>query len=221
MSVEVEARVPGAVRVTVAAVSTTTVTVLPVFLTGGLAVLIGDELGFDPAGLGLVVALFFGVSAVAALPAGWLVERFGAGPTSRIGMLGSAATMLGVALFARSYVTFVAILLCSAWCNVLGQLAANLTLARGIPAERLGLSFGIKQSAIPIATLLAGLSVPAIGLTAGWRWAYVAGAGLALLALLVAPRGAAGRERGSATPGERATAALAVVGLAAGLAAAA
>lgn len=208
-------------RATLAAVSTTTVTVLPVFLTGGLAVQIGDELGFDPAGLGLIVALFFGVSALASLPAGWLVERFGAGVTSRVGVLGSAATMLGVAGFARSYVSFVAILLCSAWCNVLGQLASNLTLARGIPAHRLGLSFGIKQSAIPIATLLAGASVPTIGLTAGWRWAYVAGAALALLALLVGPRQVTGRQVSTATPGERATAALAVLGLAAGLAAAA
>ncbi|MGQ0576391.1 MAG: MFS transporter [Pseudonocardia sp.] len=208
-------------RATVAAVSTTTVTVLPVFLTGGLAVQIGAELGFDPAGLGLIVALFFGVSAVAALPAGWLVERFGAGVTSRVGVLGAGATMLGIAGLAHTYVTFVAILLCSAWCNVLGQLASNLTLARGIPAGRLGLSFGIKQSAIPIATLLAGLSVPAIALTAGWRWAFVAGAALAVLALVVGPRGVQGRARTTADPGERATAALAVLGLAAGLAAAA
>jgi MFS family permease len=208
------------VRATVAAVSTTTVTVLPVFLTGGLAVQIGGELGFDPAGLGLIVALFFGVSALASLPAGWLVERFGAVVTSRLGVLGAATTMLAVAGLARSYASFVAILLCSAWCNVIGQLASNLTLAHGIPAGRLGLSFGIKQSAIPLATLLAGASVPAIALIAGWRWAYAAGALLALAALAVGPRGVAGRDGSGPAPGERATAALAVLGIAAGLAAA-
>ncbi|MGD9526577.1 MFS transporter [Pseudonocardia sp.] len=208
------------VRGVVAALATTTVTVLPVFLTGGLAVQIGAELGFDPAGLGLIVALFFGVSALASLPGGWLVERYGPVATSRIGVLGAAATMLCVAAFARSYVSFVAILLCAAWCNVIGQLAANLTLAHAIPPGRLGMSFGIKQCAIPLATLLAGASVPAIALTAGWRWAYVAGAALALAALTVGPRADVGRTRGVVTPGERATAALAVLGLAAGLAAA-
>lgn len=209
----------SSIRATVAAVSTTAVTVLPVFLTGGLAVQIGAELHFDPAGLGLAVALFFGVSTLASLPAGWLVERYGAAVTSRLGVLGSALTMLAVAGFAHSYVSFVAILLCSAWCNVLGQLSSNLTLAEAIPPRRLGLSFGIKQSAIPVATLLAGAAVPTIALTVGWRWAYVAGAGLAMGALVVGPRRVAGRTRTTAPPGERAIAALAVIGLAAGLAA--
>ena len=211
---------PGAARAAVGAVTTTTVSVLPVFLTGGLAVQISAELGFDPAGLGLVVALFFGVSAFASLPCGWLVERYGSGPTSRIAVLGAATVMLTVAALAHSYPALVAILLCSAWCNVLGQLSSNLTLARYVPTARLGLSFGIKQAAIPLATLLAGAAVPLVALTLGWRWAYVIGAGLALSALLVAPRDTAGRERSPATPGERATAALAVLGIASGLAAA-
>jgi cyanate permease len=59
--------------------------------------------------------------------------------------------------------------------------------------------------------------VPAIALTIGWRWAYVIGTGLALGALLLAPRGSDGRERASAARGERATGALSVIGLAAGL----
>lgn len=212
---------PGAVPAAIGAVTTTTVSVLPVFLTGGLVVQISAELGFDPAGLGLVVALFFGVSALASLPCGWLVERYGSGPTSRTAVTGSAAVMVALAAFAHSYTAFVAILLCGAWCNVLGQLASNLTLARYVPMARLGLSFGIKQSAIPLATLLSGVAVPAVALTLGWRWAFVIGAGLALSALLVSPRDTAGREPSPAVPGERATAALSVLGLASGLAAAA
>jgi MFS family permease len=212
---------PGATRAAIGAVTTTTVSVLPIFLTGALAVQISAELGFDPAGLGLVVALYFAISALASLPCGWLVERFGSGPTSRVGVAGAAAVMGAVAAFAGSYAGLVVILLCSAWCNVLGQLSSNLTLARYVPASRLGMSFGIKQAAIPLATLLSGAAVPAVALTVGWRWAYVMGAGLALSALLVAPRDTIGRERSAAAPGERATAALSVIGLAAGLAAAA
>jgi cyanate permease len=59
--------------------------------------------------------------------------------------------------------------------------------------------------------------VPAIALTIGWRWAYLIGTGLALGALFLTPRGSGGREPGSAAPGERATGALSVIGLAAGL----
>ena len=210
-----------ATRAAVGAVTTTTVAVLPVFLTGALAVQISAELGFDPAGLGLVVALYFGISALASLPCGWLVERFGSGPTSRAAVTGVAVTMTAVAAFAYSYASLVAVLLCSAWCNVLGQLSSNLTLARYVPATRLGLSFGIKQSAIPLATLLSGVAVPVVALTVGWRWAYVIGAALALAALLVTPQDTAGRERTVPAPGERATAALTVIGIAGALAAAA
>jgi MFS family permease len=205
------------VRAAVGAVTTTTASVLPVFLTGALTVQISAELGFDPAGLGLVVALYFGISALASLPCGWLVERYGAGVTSRLAVLGVAVALGSIAAFARSSTTLVVLLLSCAWCNVLGQLSSNLTLARHVPATRLGLSFGIKQAAIPIATLLSGAAVPGIALTVGWRWAYVIGAGLALGALLLAPRGTGGRDGGSATPGERATGAPSVIGLAAGL----
>jgi MFS family permease len=205
------------VRAAVGAVTTTTASVLPVFLTGALTVQISAELGFDPAGLGLVVALYFGISALASLPCGWLVERYGAGPTSRIAVLGTACSMSAIAAFARSYPALVVMLLCCAWCNVLGQLSSNMTLARHVPATRLGLSFGIKQAAIPIATLLSGVAVPAIALTIGWRWAYLIGTGLALGALLLTPRGSDGWERSSTAAGERATGALSVIGLAAGL----
>jgi MFS family permease len=211
----------GTLRAAVGAVTTTTVSVLPVFLTGALTVQISAELAFDPAGLGIIVALYFGISALASLPCGWLVERFGSGLTSRAAVLGVAVVMGAIAAFADSYSALVTILLCSPWCNVLGQLSSNLTLARYVPPARLGLSFGIKQSAIPLATLLSGAAVPAVALTVGWRWAYVIGAGLALCALLLAPRDIAGRERSTAAPGERATAALSVIALAAGLASAA
>jgi MFS family permease len=207
-------------RAAAGAVTTTTVCTLPVFLTGGLAVQISAELGFDPAGLGLVVALFFAVSATASLPSGWLVERFGSVPTSRAAVLGAAAVMTAMALVAHSYAALVVILLCGAWCNVLGQLASNLTLARYVPPERLGLSFGVKQAAIPIATLLSGAAVPAIALTVGWRWAYAIGAVLALLALRLTPRESTRRER-SGDRGGLATGALSVIAVAAGLAASA
>ena len=206
------------VRAAAGAITVTTVAVLPVFLTGALAVQISGEMGFDPSGLGLVVALYFGVSALCSLPVGRLVERWGGAVTSRIAVLGVAVVMLVLALGASSFTSLVAILLCSAWCNVMGQLASNLTLARSVPAHRLGLSFGVKQAAIPVATLLAGAAVPGVALTVGWRWAYVIAAGLAVLALLGVPRGGAPHVPApKPPPGERATLALAVLGMGSGL----
>ncbi|MFP5073129.1 MFS transporter [Pseudonocardia nantongensis] len=209
---------PSAFRVAAGAVAVTTVSVLPVFLTGALSVQLSADLGFDPSGLGLVVALYFGVSACCSLPVGMLVERIGSRATSRIAVLGSAVLLAALALGARSYGSLVTLLLCASWCNVMGQLASNLTLARSVPQRRMGLSFGVKQAAIPTATLLSGIAVPAIALTVGWRWAYALGAVLALAALALCPREDAGPQARPAK-GDRATSALAVIGAASGMAA--
>jgi MFS family permease len=202
------------VRAAVGAVATTTASVIPVFLIGGLAVQISGELRFSPAGLGVVVAVYFGAGAVCSLPAGWLVERYGDRLTSRAGVLLSSVSMLAVALLANSYLSLVIIMMIGAAANSLGQLSSNLSLARLVPRHRQGLSFGVKQSAIPIATLLAGAAVPTVALTVGWRWAFVVVAVLALLVLPLAPNGPrpTPRRRGDADPStERATVALVVV----------
>ncbi|MEV1294978.1 MFS transporter [Pseudonocardia sp. NPDC049635] len=209
---------PSVFRVAAGAVIVTTVSVLPVFLTGALAVQLSADLGFDPVGLGLVVALYFGVSALCSLPVGMIVERVGSRLTSRISVAGAAVLMAAIAVGAHSYWSLVGLLLCGAWCNVMGQLSSNLTLARTVPAHRMGLSFGVKQAAIPAATLLAGLAVPAVALTLGWRWAYAIGAVLAVAALAACPRVNAAPVARPAK-GDRATGALAMIGVASGLAA--
>lgn len=206
----------------VGAVATTTASVIPVFLVGGLAVQIDHELGFSPAGLGAVVALYFAAGALCSVPAGWLVERYGDKLTSRAGVLLSAASMLAIAGLARSYLSLLLIMMIGAVGNSLGQLSSNLSLARQVPKHRQGLSFGVKQSAIPLATLLAGAAIPTVALTVGWRWAFVVIAVLALLILPLAPRGPRPtmRSKGNSDPrAERATGPLIVLAFGATLAA--
>ncbi|SIN30206.1 MFS transporter [Micromonospora cremea] len=210
------------IRASAGAVLTTVACVLPVFLLGGLAVQMGADLGFSPAGLGLAVAVYFGVSALASVPSGRLVERYGPTVVARCGIVLAAGSMLAVAVLARSYPVLVGLLALSAAANALGQLASNAALAQHVPTRRQGLSFGVKQAAIPVSTLLAGAAVPTIALTAGWRWAFVAAAGAALTTLPAVPRQLPGRaRRAGATRAGRATVALVVIGVAATLAAAA
>ena len=161
----------------------------------------GADLGFSPAGLGLAVSVYFGVSALASVPSGapGRAVRTGRGRPLRH-PAGRRRSMLAVAAFARSYPVLVGLLALSAAANALGQLASNAALAQHVPARRQGLSFGVKQAAIPVSTLLAGVAVPTIALTAGWRWAFVAAAVAALATLAartpaVARPGTAGRRR--------------------------
>jgi cyanate permease len=63
-----------------------------------------------------------------------------------------------------------------------------------IRRNRQGLAFGIKQAAIPTATLLSGLAAPVLALTVGWRVAFAAAAALAVGIAILAPREAWGSE---------------------------
>jgi MFS family permease len=144
------------IRTAVGAVSTTVACVMPLFLVGGIAVQIADELRFSPAGLGAAVSVYFGVSALASVPAGRLVGRYGSAATARVGIALAAAGLLAISVLARSLVALIMLLAASAAANALGQLASNDALARRISVARQGLSFGVMQSAIPASTLLAG-----------------------------------------------------------------
>jgi MFS family permease len=131
----------------------------------------------------------------------------------------AATCMLAVAAGARSLTGLVVILGLGAAANAAGQLAGNTTLSRHVPTRRQGLSFGVKQAAIPVSTLLSGAAVPVVALTLGWRWAFVLGAGLAAAAWLLVPVEGVQARRPRGERGERATAALVVIGVAATLAA--
>lgn len=204
-------------RAVAGAVAATVASVIPVFLVGGLAVQMSADLGFSPAGLGLAVAVYFGVSALSSIPTGALVERYGSATVARAGILLSAAAMLAIAGLARSYAVLLGLLAASAVANALGQLSSNSVLAHHVPPGRQGLSFGLKQAAIPMSTLLAGAAVPTIAVTAGWRWAFVAAALAALTALPAVPEGRPVATRTSEN-GARNTRALTVVAAAAVLA---
>lgn len=171
---------------------------LPAFLTGGLAVQIRGELDFGAAGLGLAVAAFFASASLSSVVLGRVVERIGSHRGMRLASVVSAASLLGVASLARSWPALVACLVLGGLANALAHPATALSIAREVPPERQGLSFGIKQSAIPTSTLLAGLAVPLVAVTVGWRWAFVGAAVLALVvAALVPPEKEGGARRTS------------------------
>jgi MFS family permease len=210
-------------RVIGAAAVSTVLGTLPVFLLGGLAVLVREDLAFSEAQLGFAATTFFASSALCSYPAGRAAERSGSFATTATGAVLSAAALLGVAVLARSYGVLLACLTLAGGGNALAQLGSNGALAWGVPLERQGFAYGVKQSAIPIATLLAGLAVPAVGLTVGWRWAFAGGAAIALPFVLVAPRtGRPPRATGERVrEGDASTLPLVVVAVGAGLAAAA
>jgi MFS family permease len=177
----------GWARWVAAPAAVTTACVLPSFLLGAMAVQVRRDLDFGASGIGLAFGMFFVAASAASAAGGRIAERIGAVPAMRVAGLISGLASLAVALVARSFVTLLLPLAVAGAANAICQPAANLLIARAVPVHRQGVGFAIKQSAIPMATLLAGFAVPGLALTLGWRWAYVACALLALGTLPLVP----------------------------------
>lgn len=190
----------SSLTVVVVGVSTTVICTFPLFLTGALAVQMRAELGFTVAQLGIAAALFRASGAIFAAPFGALADRIGPSRAMRYAAGISALTSLGIGLLARDILAIYALLLFGGLANPLGQSAANLSLSRSVQANRQGLAFGLKQSALPLGSLVAGLAVPLIALSLGWRYAFLAAAGLALWLILAIPAGSAVAFRTRAQP---------------------
>lgn len=184
----------SAVRVTIAASSTLTVSVLPVFLVGALAGPIGADLGFGSAGTGLAITAFFAAGAVTAVPMGRLTERLGATVTMRAGVALSGSTTLAIGLLVDAW-WHLAALLALAGCSVgLADTGGARSFADAIRTGRHGLAFAAKEASVPAASMLAGFSIPLLAERFGWTWAFVVGACLApVVVLLIPPAARTGR----------------------------
>ncbi len=161
---------------------------LAVFLVATLAVQIRDSLHFGPTELGVIIALYYAGAAAASVPFGSISERLGGARMMRIGALALAVLMLLIGLMANSVMLLGALMIPCGIASGAVQPATNLFLARRVPTTRLGFAVGLKQAAIPLASVLGGLAVPGIGLTLGWRWAFILASVLAGGAVVLVPR---------------------------------
>lgn len=156
--------------------------VLPLFMVGTLAVELRADLDFSNIALGALVTVFSGTAALLSLPAGRFIERVGHRRGLVIGSILTGISLTATALFADSWWHLTAGQVLAAIGVAATMPSVQLALATCIPPERQGVAFGLNLSSIPAAILLAGIAVPLIGETAGWRWAF-GGAGIAGLIL--------------------------------------
>ena len=178
---------PSLVRDVGSAVLSSTASSLPVFLVGALAVQLLPSLHLSLAELGLAVSTYYLAASLGSIPGGRLAEWFGGARTIRVATVISALCLVLLAS-AGSWATLVAFLALAGVAGAMIQPATNLFLLRRVPIDRQGLAFGIKQASVPFATLLGGLAVPGIGLTLGWRWAFLMAAVVGVAAALLVPR---------------------------------
>ena len=170
----------------VSAVSAQVAAMMPAFALGALAVTMRDDLGISEARLGDAVAFFFLLAAVTSPHAGALTDRLGPRRSLHAATVLSAASVLAIAVVGSYWLLLAALAVGAIGLTIAGP-GTKTMVARGVPVHRHGLAFGIQTAAIPGSVFLAGLAVPTIGLTFGWRWAFAAAALVPLVGFALAP----------------------------------
>ena len=204
------------IRLLVLAILVVTASTQAVFLLGAAFVQMGPEFGYGPRGLGLLTGLFFLTSAATSAPFGRVVARIGWRSAMRLNAVASGLLLLSIGLAARNLATLVALLVASAAVYGIANPAANQALADLGDPRRRALLFGLKHAGIPSSTLLAGLAVPAVVVTAGWRTAYVAASLVAVVVLVLVPRTLPAPHPSEALPAGRALTVRELLAMAAG-----
>ncbi|MPZ14931.1 MAG: MFS transporter [Chloroflexi bacterium] len=177
---------PDTLAATLIATAVDTAGVLPISLTGAMAIQLRSAIGLDTEGLGLVFAAFT-AAAVLSAPVGRLTERVDPAVFLRGGCALHVVALLGMSLVG-SVPGLLILVVASGIATSLTRTTSSVLVARAIPTGHQGLAFGVRNCAIPVAALLSGLAVPAVALTVGWRWAFVIAAGLSAAVLVALPR---------------------------------
>ncbi len=172
--------IPGLVVVS----SSLVLAALPIFMVGGLAVQIRADLELTESLLGAAVTVGFVVGAVAALFGGRLADRIGPRTAVHLGAALSGLSLFGLGMLTYNWWHMVLFLSLAGLAVAIVDPGLAILVDRAIPQGSQGFAFGVKEASIPAATLAAGLAVPTVALTVGWRWAFALGA-IPLVAILL------------------------------------
>lgn len=157
------------------------VATLPLLLVGPLALQLERELGLGAAAIGSAVGIATVVRALTTAVAGSIVDRQGATRSLRVALSASAVACLGLALTARTWSALVIWLSIAGVSHAIALPSVNRLVVGGVVPSRLGVAFGLKMIGPPIASLMAGLSVPLLVVHVGWRPTYVIAGGIAIV----------------------------------------
>lgn len=176
-------RGPTAVAV---AVLVTVLTNMPVFLLGALATEITATIRVPAYGIGLAVGVYWAAAAFTSVCTGVIgrvLSEKGMGITA---LLLAVLSLTGSASWIPAWPWLIVWACLGGLGNGLGHPSSNHLLVTHIPASSRGLAFGVKQAAVPLTGLVAGVSIPLVALNLGWPVAFLLMAALGMLVLIPA-----------------------------------
>ncbi|MAN79078.1 MAG: hypothetical protein CMM77_06020 [Rhodospirillaceae bacterium] len=146
-----------------------------------LAPVIAPEMGIDPTFVGVYVALAYLMGQVTGLMSGGFMDRYGALRMSQVCCVFAA---LGIVMLfpAMIWLAPVAALLMGVCYGPLNPTSTKILRGLGT-GNRQPLIFSVKQTGVPVAGVIVGVTLPALTALFGWRWAFGV---FAVIAILVA-----------------------------------
>lgn len=174
-------------RVLLAAMASRTISVFPLYFVGGFSILIRDDLPFTEVQLGTAVATFYASYALASIPVGWAGDRLSARASLHVGVIIGCVCLALIAV-AQSWTHIAIVMPIAGIASAFTQPGANVAIYEAVSRRRQGLAFGLKQASVPIASFMVGLSIPVVGLTLGWRAAFLIGVASFIPYLIITPK---------------------------------
>jgi len=133
---------------------------------------IQNKFGLGPAGFGAVFAAVGLGSAVALIPAGMLVDRFGARPVLLAGATINFCAYLAASVAPNAALFAAAIFLAGIGSSAV-PVAGMSSLLREFPPERRGIALGWRQLAVPMGGTIGAVALPLLAHVGGVRLALV------------------------------------------------
>lgn len=161
---------------------------LPLVMLGALGASIRRDLVLSNAELGVAIAVFSTVSMMIARPGGSVGERLGWRRAGTLACGLSATSFLAIAAAGHGVWTLSMGAAVGGLAQAVAAPSSNLLMTQEIPTRGTGTAMGVKQSAVPIAAVVAGSFVPLFALTLGWRFAFLTAGILTALIPLGIPR---------------------------------
>lgn len=139
-------------------------------------------MGLDARLIGFYTSAVYLGAMLTSLPAGSVVQRFGALRVSQVCLLLGFMGLIVLALGVPALVLVAALVIGFGYGPITP--ASSHVLARTTPPERRGLVFSLKQTGVPLGGFLAGALVPVLVVTMGWQVAAVVVASAAVVLAL-------------------------------------
>lgn len=146
---------------------------LPVFMLGALIPFFDRALTPRASGIGAAVAFFFLASAVVSIPGGHWVDRHSAQWLLIFAVTVTVTAVSLAATFGSSWLHILMAYAIAGGANGLVQPAANVVLVKSVRTGRRGVTLALKQSAAPLAALIAGALSAPLATAIGWRGVMV------------------------------------------------